>query len=454
MCPDDDDDGGGGDARHSTFTLRRVNPSSSPSSASSTDPGTEPPGSATPSGRGPGRRRYDPDRLAHLEEERDFLLASLDDLDAEHAAGDVSQADFEELRDGYTVRAAEAIREISAIEEGRERGTTGAATRSTRGWVWILGTVLFALAAGVVLARNAGLRSGDETLTGTIADGAGDTANCIDESFGDTDAGIACFDEVLAETPGDLEAQTYRAWARVRGGDIDTGRAELDEVIAADPTYPDAYVFRAVVARDDGDAVAARTYLDTLYGLDPAPSLLNTLAQMGLERQVAVALLSEDAAACWEREDEALVSLNSALTTPGASQDDLGAATEGVVESDRCWKSLLDATPDDVDALTLRAYGLLTLDLTLRNGARGVSEIEEISVLDDTVIGLVDRALVLEAGDPDALVLRAAMRFVTGDVEGASDDLVSLGDQRISPLLSGVDAGTLEELIATESDGG
>ena len=61
-------------------------------------------------------RRVDPDRLAELEDERRFLLRSLRDLDAELAAGDVDDVDYETLRDGYTKRAADVLR---AIEEGR-----------------------------------------------------------------------------------------------------------------------------------------------------------------------------------------------------------------------------------------------------------------------------------------------------------------------------------------------
>ena len=38
-----------------------------------------------------------PDRLAELEEERDFLLRSLDDLDREHDAGDIDEADYPTL---------------------------------------------------------------------------------------------------------------------------------------------------------------------------------------------------------------------------------------------------------------------------------------------------------------------------------------------------------------------
>ena len=46
---------------------------------------------------------HEPGR-AELEEERDFLLRSLEDLEREHAAGDVDETDYVALKDGYAVR--------------------------------------------------------------------------------------------------------------------------------------------------------------------------------------------------------------------------------------------------------------------------------------------------------------------------------------------------------------
>ena len=87
------------------------------------------PPTATASGRpatAPGR--LDPDALAALVEERDFLLRSLDDLEREHDAGDVDDHDYETLKDDYTARAARAIR---AIESHRARTR---AARRPRSW--------------------------------------------------------------------------------------------------------------------------------------------------------------------------------------------------------------------------------------------------------------------------------------------------------------------------------
>ena len=53
--------------------------------------------------------------LESLEEERDFLLRSLADLDAEHQAGDIDERDYRTLTDDYTARAAAVLHAIDAL---------------------------------------------------------------------------------------------------------------------------------------------------------------------------------------------------------------------------------------------------------------------------------------------------------------------------------------------------
>ena len=50
---------------------------------------------------------------AELDDERSFLLDSLEDLERERAAGDLSEADYAVLRDRYTRRAAEVLRALA-----------------------------------------------------------------------------------------------------------------------------------------------------------------------------------------------------------------------------------------------------------------------------------------------------------------------------------------------------
>ncbi len=60
--------------------------------------------------------------LRDLEEERDFLLRSISDLDRERAANDLTEADYRRLRDGYTARAADVMRRLGALGAGGDAG--------------------------------------------------------------------------------------------------------------------------------------------------------------------------------------------------------------------------------------------------------------------------------------------------------------------------------------------
>ncbi len=107
----------------------------------------------------PGVDDVDPDRLAALEEERSFLLRSLRDLDAEHVAGDVDEHDYTTLRDGYTKRAADVMREI---DDGRARLPADA--RRTGHGACGIGAAVVAAAVGAgaprrpIVGRAAGRR--------------------------------------------------------------------------------------------------------------------------------------------------------------------------------------------------------------------------------------------------------------------------------------------------------
>jgi tetratricopeptide (TPR) repeat protein len=53
-----------------------------------------------------------------LRSQRDTLLQQLRDLEDEHAAGDLTDADYRSLKDDYTARAAAVIRQLQAIAGG------------------------------------------------------------------------------------------------------------------------------------------------------------------------------------------------------------------------------------------------------------------------------------------------------------------------------------------------
>ena len=241
--------------------------------------------SASPSAR---RRDLDPDALAALEEERDFLLRSLEDLEREYAAGDVDDSDFEELKDDYTARAAAVIR---AIEDRTEAVKS---LRPQRNWQrTALGLVLvgaMAVGASWVVFRNAGTRAPGQGLTGDIrqdssnlilqAQGltgqaqaslqAGDSAKAIKQF----ESAVQAYDKALEISPENVQALTYRGWVLHTialssepsiAADFDRQALEyLNEAIAIDPLYSDARVFRAILERNAGDFAAAKVDLDAI----------------------------------------------------------------------------------------------------------------------------------------------------------------------------------------------
>ena len=215
--------------------------------------------------------RLDPDELALLEEERDHLLASLDDLEREHDAGDMDDEDYRVLRDDYTVRASEVLRAIderrSLVEERRPGRSRGRAVAT------VVGVVALAAVAGVLVAQNSGQRGGG-AITGAVNTQRAALATCQQASFQDPEGGVECYEEILADAPDNVEALTYQGWALIRLDRIDEGAANLERAVEIDPDYADARVFRAVVAKRGGDYELAAAEIDRFYRNDPSPAAI------------------------------------------------------------------------------------------------------------------------------------------------------------------------------------
>jgi tetratricopeptide (TPR) repeat protein len=251
-----------------------------PSSSSSSTPSSR-------SSRGT-RRQLDPDALAALEEERDFLLTSLADLEREHEVGDVDDGDYGALKDAYTSRAAVVLRAIA------DRNELLAETRGPRSWTRTLITLVIvavlSMGAGWVVFRNAGTRAPGQGLTG---DARQDSANLILQAQSATgqasqalqagdgpkalsyfESAIKDYDRALELSPANTEALTYRGWVlhtiavnseAAQAAQLDgQARTYLDRAIAIDPTYSDARVFRAILERNAKQYAAAKADLDAV----------------------------------------------------------------------------------------------------------------------------------------------------------------------------------------------
>ena len=231
-------------------------------------------------------RGLDPDALAALEEEREFLLRSLEDLEREHDAGDVDDHDYASLKDDYTARAARTIR---AIEAHQARVAAGRPARSwPRTIAVVAGIVAFAVGAGVLVAQFAGRREAGDQLSGDIRESTRDQLDRGRLALGEErwDDAIEIYDEVLADQPDNVEALTYKGRAQVGKGDMD-GVLTLIEAAETDPDYPDAHYFLAGAFAIAGRYDTALAELDRLDDLDPPPDMAEAAADLRSEIEAA-----------------------------------------------------------------------------------------------------------------------------------------------------------------------
>jgi hypothetical protein len=252
-----------------------------------------------------GPARLDPDRLAALEDQRDFLLRSLEDLDRERAAGDLDDADHATLRDEYTARAAEILR---AIDEERDAFEAAKRPRDPRRTAAVVGAVaVFAVVAGLLVAQSLGARGAGDTLSGGIGVSQSPSQRaqgCIGELQGDGVASaVECFQGVLADDPRNVVALTWLGWTLELGSaglpeaeaaELSDSAADLVErAVEADPSYSYARAFRVVLAFRRGDLELAETYLGEFRAGNPSPDAQAVIDSFEIEQRIAEGLEAE-----------------------------------------------------------------------------------------------------------------------------------------------------------------
>lgn len=246
-----------------------------------------------------------------MEEERDYLLRSISDLDRERSENELTEADHRRLRDDYTARAADVIRRLEALDKTthtqrdgsaqagdsaqgapaqkgpqrswrprRRSGLRATATddqpshtraRLRRGLIALAIILCFVAAAAALVVLRSGNRMPGQTASGSVS--LSDTqrlaqeltqARVLSSQGKDLDA-IKLYDQVLKVDPRQPEALAYRGWllrlAGVASHDqaaLAEGRASVADAVARDPSYPDARAFLGyILFQDSHDSVGA-----------------------------------------------------------------------------------------------------------------------------------------------------------------------------------------------------
>ncbi|HUI03103.1 MAG TPA: hypothetical protein VLZ77_06150 [Acidimicrobiales bacterium] len=232
-----------------------------------------------------------------LEDERAFLLDSLEDLEREHAAGDLADDDYAALRASYTRRAAAVLRALQGDDAPRapapHRGAAapraaggpgdgagpdapparrGRAAPRRRRLVVGGGLVAAAVVVAVVLvATHTASRLPGQTASGTVelskAEQVRRTLSQAEalEQQGDAAGALRLYHQVLAQDPTQVDALAQSGWLEFEAGVQAGSTAVLDDAEsreqAAVRAQPSAYAPHLylgsmyLAAGDDGDAV-------------------------------------------------------------------------------------------------------------------------------------------------------------------------------------------------------
>jgi hypothetical protein len=177
-----------------------------------------------------------------LEEERTFLLRSLEDLDREHEVGDLSDEDHATLRDGYIARTAEVLRSLDrsassgpasavtpAPAPGPRRGSDGpkggklGPGRRTR-YVIIGAVAVVMVAAFLSVVVHVGPRLPGESATGsiTLTPAQQLQQNLADaetlENEGNAAGAVQMYGTVLHQDPNQEQALAEMGWLEYQAG--------------------------------------------------------------------------------------------------------------------------------------------------------------------------------------------------------------------------------------------
>ena len=225
---------------------------------------------------------------SELEDERDFLLRSLEDLEREHRAGDLAGEDYRALRDSYTARTAAVLRALDAhgdvsgdVSEGRrddaaitQREKQERNPRSRRKvFIAIVGAVVVFVVIGVVLVvTQSGTRLPGETVSGSVSLSAGrsvqrtlDQAETLEQQ-GNADEALKLYRQVLASEPDNAEALSEAGWLEFQAGVeaksatlLTDGQREEQGAEKAAPSTPVPHLYLGSMFLVDGEPAQAVT---------------------------------------------------------------------------------------------------------------------------------------------------------------------------------------------------
>lgn len=240
-------------------------------------------------------------RRRQLEERRRAVIESLEEIEADHAAGNLAESDFEEMRRRYEREATAVLRELESLgrpEKPRaparkKAAAASSSSKSSRGVSavvgWVAAGVAFGALAMIALSGSVGPR-GDGVMTGSVpspgesqpqqaASSSGSALVPVDVERMRELEGVVANDssdvEALVELGslylgaqryGEVAQVSMRALALdsthpgaltnlgmtlVAAGHKPQGKAAFDRALESDPDFHRALLFKGMIAFQD-----------------------------------------------------------------------------------------------------------------------------------------------------------------------------------------------------------
>ena len=340
-----------------------------------------------------------------MDDERQFWLESLDDLDEELAAGDLEPEDHQALSRSYTRKAAEAIR-------GKQEQSTATGGGNRRRLIAVVaGLVVVGVLAGVLLARAVGSRHSGDTITGNdaVASVPSLLRNAEESAAaGNIGEANAIYDRVLERSPTNPTALAYQGWFLALEGEEAEAADLLADAVVAAPGYPDARAFRAIVLYRTGDCSGAAGELAAFDATDPPEFISQLVDNQGLRTNIALCQIASLAGEQFET-----------LADLGLSAADAVAAARAL------WDPTSPGMGDP--ALALRVYQAVLADHPRHAGALTFSGVmlAQTGLDDQVAVGAqrINQAVEAAPNHPEARLWRAWLAIGLGQTDQARADL-------------------------------
>jgi len=226
-----------------------------------------------------GERRASGGARAELEERYQAAVRSLEEIEADHEAGNLSDADLEELRGRYATEIVHLERELGVPEDevsapggGRATGEAGSPSPG-RSWVpaavgWTAAGIAFVAIAYLAMSSALRPRAGDDSITGSIPGQGAGAPMAVPVADVDMER-LAALEDIVADDPQNLEALVELGHLYLLLQRYDELNFVTQAALSIDPNHPEALTHLGMLLFAMGHPEGVIPAFDQALAVDP-----------------------------------------------------------------------------------------------------------------------------------------------------------------------------------------